>query len=476
MKMKTMIFMLWANAALATPLIPEIITPHNSLSRRAPSDTSCPSAYTSENGLRFKTYCNQNNAFNDALDPFVVATLDACLEHCSRYQGTDEGCFGVAWSISSGDCWIKNSTTSQKDMVNSAITHSALSNADDMKPLDTDCPTTDLAVESINGVAGMGYTVHCGKIVPLGMYDLCFQGYGNCLPGPFNNYYHATSLEGCLEHCLGEHPLCNAVSYNPGLEVGYPNCWLKTMAGNSFVAPPTNMGIMHTAAITRLDTISTTCPKNSRYTTTSTNKQFDIQCGKININSAIGSSNITSVHSQNLTSCLDTCGSNKKNCVGVVFDPSLSTGFNNCYLQNQTWPVEDKASVTYAALNGVSPSTSSATSSPSSKSKSKAWIAGPVVGSILVLAIIGAALLWWRRRKAKAASGAQGGMGQELSGNGVGTYNGYGGPQEAKTQYAGYAAVPNAPSELPSQENQVQELDAASKMPPHRNGPAELPS
>lgn len=336
--------------------------------------------------------------------------MEDCMERCSRYWGEGEGCYGVVWRESDNMCWMRNSTTGTANMVDDTGIHAALTKSSDMTPLDSDCPAADLSTHT---VGNFGYTVHCGKVIS-GQYDTCWQGYPVCNQSPFIGFYHATSLEECLNRCIEEHPLCRGVSYNPGLEIGYANCWPKTGFDNSLSTPDAKMGILHSATVTSLDRIDTSCPEDKGYTATG-NKQFEIHCGQLN-----AGTNITSFHSQNLTACMDACASSDKNCIGIVFDSTLANGYENCYLQNTTSVISSKDSTTYALLSGTPLPSSSGTPLPGGSnsnsnststgpqaadkednSSSKAWIAGPVIGGILVLVLIGFALIWWRRRKAR---------------------------------------------------------------------------
>lgn len=376
---------------------------------------SC-SSYSSKNGLNFTVYCDINNPFNDAFTPAVpnIANKEDCMELCSRYWGNGEGCFGVVFVPSKGNCWIRNSTTSSASFTPEVGTFSALlTNTNEMTGYSTACPNADLSVNTLSGVDGLQYTTNCGKVI--NGQDLCFSGYP-CLDNPFYGYYHTETMEECLRICVDSHPLCRAVSWNPGLQIGFANCWLKTgFPGDAIVDPRTNMGVLHSATITQVDPIDRNCPSSKTYSATG-NKNFDIHCGQLN-----QGSNITQIHTQNVTACMDACAASDKNCVGILFDSTLAGGFNNCYLQNTTSVISDQASATYAVLsNTVLPSSSasagsgsnsgssgnnsnSSDSSSSSSGGSKAWIAGPVVGGLAGLAIIGFAIFFWRRRKADKA-------------------------------------------------------------------------
>ena len=345
---------------------------------------------------------------------FTSNSMADCMEHCSRYWGNGEGCYGVVWR-EDNKCWIRNSNTTVNSIVDSTDgTHSALIATDTYAKIDTACPEADLSIHTLDGVPGLGYTVQCNKVI--GGYDTCWSGYPDpCwdeqhVQGLFSGFYHTKTLEECVRICVDQSPLCKGVSWNPDYSIGFANCWPKTgFSDNAVATPPKNDGVIHSVTITSFDPIDADCPSNDKYSTTD-NHNFDIHCGQLN-----DGTNITSIHALNITSCMDSCATRDK-CVGVVFDSTLANGFNNCYLQNTTSTLSNKASATFAALSGTSIPSSSGSStpdnsnsgssspSPSDGGGSKAWIAGPVVGGIVGLAIIAGALFWWRRRQNAAAA------------------------------------------------------------------------
>ena len=44
--------------------------------------------------------------FTDALSPFKTGSMEDCMEHCSRYWGNSEGCYGVVWNEDDTNCWL----------------------------------------------------------------------------------------------------------------------------------------------------------------------------------------------------------------------------------------------------------------------------------------------------------------------------------------------------------------------------------
>lgn len=87
-------------------------------------------------------------------------------------------------------------------------------------------------------------------------------------------------------------------------------------------------------------------------------------------------------------------------CKGVVLDMSLSYGYDNCYLQNVTGEANHGANATFALR-------ASTDNSSSGGSGSKAWIAGPVIGIVAVLALLVTLGLYWRKRRARKLADEQ---------------------------------------------------------------------
>jgi hypothetical protein len=406
------------------------------------------------------------------------------MEHCSRYMGDGEGCFGIVWVEENGECWIRNSTTGTQNMVRKDGHYSALVVNGEMSGFDTKCPAADASVHEVAGVDGMGYTMNCNKVIS--GFDTCFSGMPKpCLDSPYKGFFHTETLEECINICVDQHPLCKAVSWSPDLKIGFANCWPKSgFPEGGLQSPGTKLGNIHTATITRIDPIDNKCPSSTTY---NTNKaKFDIHCGQVN-----SGTNITSIHSQNITSCMDACANHDQKCIGVVFDSNLSGGFKNCYLQNTTNTVSDQASATYAALangssgNGNGNGNGNNNSDDSSSSPSKAWIAGPVLGGIAAIALLAFAIFWWRRRKAKATGthalekdghefGSYGAApAYSPGGNGAtGYYDAPPGVQAGQQRYD----APPPPMEMSGQGVEANELPASTKYAHAKSAPHELPS
>lgn len=327
-----------------------------------------------------------------------------------------------------------------------------------MKGYDTNCPNKDLEDKTLPGVPGISYTTHCGKAIA--EPPRCFDEY-DCLDEPYRAFYHTESLEECLKVCAGLHPLCRAVSWNPGLQVGYANCLPKYGKTPSFVAPTSKQGIIHAAQMIAFDTPDTKCPDEKLYKATASSAQFTISCGKTN-----PGRNITNLHTQNLTACMDACAASDQGCTAALYSTVLDGGYNNCYLQKTESILSDLGTSIYAAItdgksvsnssssnSGSTASSTSSSSSSSSSSPSKAWIAGPAIGGIAILAALGFAFFWLRRRKAAKAGEKE--AYANSPGAGYGYVPGHDGAEQSYHGSAGGAAntvemhAPSPTSELP---------------------------
>lgn len=390
--------------------------------------------------------------------------MTECMERCSRYAGNGEGCFGVVWIPSRTECWIRNSTTGTQNLKKVEDAHSALLVDGQMSTFDTKCPAADGSTNELSGVSGMGYTMNCNKVIT--GYETCFSGMSKpCFESPYSGYFHTETMEECIQICVEQHPLCKAVTWSPELKIGYANCLPKTgYPEGGLTSPGAKQGILHSATITRIDPVNRDCPTEKTFTTTS-KATFDIHCGQ-----ASSGTNMTMMHTQNVTACMNACAATDK-CVGVVFDSSLAGGFKNCYLQNTTNTVADLSSYMYASLSSKSGNSNdnsnnnnnsgSNSSTKKSKSKSKAWIAGVVIGAIAALALIAFAIWWFRRRRATATANAA----VEKDGHEFGAY----GPAPAYSPGAtqgSYTDAPlahtAAPMELSGQSHAANELPAST--------------
>ena len=245
-------------------------------------------------------------------------TYGDCLELCSRFAGDGEGCFGVHWTVDGGHCWLRNSNVSTSDLKPDTGSVSALVNRNQMKGFDTAC--TDEDYQKLTGVDGIAYTTNCNQVYQ-GEIQCFDEDEYPCLD-PARYFYHAESLEECLGFCVALHPRCRIVSWNPGLQVGFANCWPRFGNQNPKLGQPSSQqGTMHSAAIIEAPTPDSACPQDNVYHSggQANGTQFDIHCGKLN-----QGLNITSLQAQNITYCMDACAANKDGCTAVLYSSSLS--------------------------------------------------------------------------------------------------------------------------------------------------------
>jgi hypothetical protein len=110
----------------------------------------------------------------------------------------------------------------------------------------------------------MKYTMRCDKVVLAA--GTCWDEVDDCLVPPFRGFYHTETFDECLKICVEQHPLCRAISWNPGPEIGFANCWPKTdFNDSSLIDSSPNDGTFHSATITQIDQIDTKCPESSSY-------------------------------------------------------------------------------------------------------------------------------------------------------------------------------------------------------------------
>ncbi|ETN36510.1 uncharacterized protein HMPREF1541_08788 [Cyphellophora europaea CBS 101466] len=227
---------------------------------------------------------------------------------------------------------------------------------------------------------GYQYRIYCGYRHNGDNYDINKR--------PDYQPFHADTLDDCLNYCSRGGPLCRGVLYSEGLRTGYRNCYPKSVNGSDPFKLVPDPGT--TTAIGILS-VNSTCTSSSY--TASGGGVFNTSCD------TTGSGpDIKKVHSDNFEACIDECANYRpenggNSCFGVLYEPSASGGFQNCYLkydlQNRTSGNFNLA-VLAEAGNGNGDDDSS----------SNAWIAGVVVGPVVAIAAAVGAFFWWRRRRA----------------------------------------------------------------------------
>ena len=304
------------------------------------------------------------------------------MEECSI---TEPLCFGTVYIISTGTCWYKNDTFTYKP---SAITNTsdsilAVPKAGALDPQDTTCQFQNNSIQA--SASSENFTIHCGL-------DVNGGGYSPSNAPVVGAPYHAKNLSDCMEQCSQASPFCKAVAYNPGMGVGYANCYPKSSVpslgpGGSPDGPNDRLFLRHSAVAQDPPPIDDPCQTTGQAVTSTKGTSYGLACDQDR-----GGNDFSKYFESTLQSCIDRCDQESTtNCLGVIFDTELTSGWENCYLKNGTGIANNgRTGFVFARRDGQ----------VEQKSKSKAWIAGPVIGGLAAVAILGA--FWWyfqRKRK-----------------------------------------------------------------------------
>ena len=356
--------------------------------------SSTCSGYTSPNGLEFQVHCDQE--FSGSVTTNAQASADSVEECMGICSTTRPRCYAISYDASTKECSALNASTSlngdrtNKDGVTVAIAQASQL----LTPTDLICPYANSTMHTTQN--GEQFSILCG---------VDFASYGDYCPyslGDYNDFDcppHTDSLSQCMDICSTVHPWCSGVTWNPDMVDGYANCYLKNdLTGGSPVSSTGDV-MAHSAKVTArsIADLSVACPKNY----TSKNGQvYDMHC----FENRVATQNITSIHEQSVQHCIEACSSyTEESCLGVVFDLGMTDGYDNCYLLNSTGSPNGGANTTFAQREDRSSGINSSQGSQSGGS-SKAWIAGPVIGAIALLAALLLAFFFWRRRSRRAPS------------------------------------------------------------------------
>ncbi|KAL4903364.1 hypothetical protein BDW74DRAFT_179782 [Aspergillus multicolor] len=394
--------------AVAWPSNPRI------LPRQVEATATCPSTstYSTPNGLNFTSHCDRTidpSAYSSD-DPITSTTFTDCMNTCST---TSAPCYGIIFAERNSTCFtLTNGTVATEDnLASSDSTDIALVEpTSQLDGVDTSCPFSNNTLQTTE--SGLDFEIKCyNDMIPYGHY--CPW---NLVDDPWCKL-HTDTLEECMEYCAEAHPLCRAVTWNPDLGNGFGNCYLKDFNG-TLVSGEHEEGYVIHAALVQLPILldengdeAAACPSQLNYTSTTSlqvRKDFEIRCYE----SRSGTGNLTTIHTATLEACMDRCASydpiadSESNfgvetgeCVGVVFDRTMAVGYENCALLSDVGQSKGEISSTFARITAaIDPSDED----EGSGSGSKAWIAGPVVGGVAGVVILGAGVWWWRRRKSPA--------------------------------------------------------------------------
>lgn len=333
--------------------------------------------------------------------------MESCMDRCSTIRPL---CYGVAFNHDDGTCWFKNKTfTYQSDVATqSNDTHLAVARRTELTGFATDCPYNNGTTQEINGA---NFTIHCNQDI-LGA-DYCPMQALNCL-------YHTDSFDDCMNLCTSSETKCSGIVWNPDMKKGFGNCYPKFNLTDGFVARNNENninGIAHSAVL-QYPKIRNTC-ESAKVVASSNGTGYTLTC-----NQDRAGNDLTHYHDTNLKSCIDTCEQyTVGECVGVIFDTNMQSGFENCYLKSGIGtPNPNRPGYVLALKGGTVDSGNSTDGSGDdsgngsgsdnggnggSSGLSGGAIAGIVIGCVAGLALIGLAA-WFFLRKRRSQSQAAG--------------------------------------------------------------------
>ena len=351
-------------------------------------------SYTTPNGLQFDIQCAQQFIGNvTALTSTNNDDMATCMDQCSLLRPR---CYAIWFDKPNHTCYLLDKNHTAPNYITNKDINVALADKSQLRtPEDLSCPYPDHSHQTSQD--GEEFEVLCGMDINTDA-DYCAYNLG-----PFDCPPHADTYADFMQYCSEAHPLCKGFAYNPGLEAGYGNCYLKYEATKqqAFAYPlfVTHGGVVKSASVVNEPRVE--CPQDRTYSSAN-GANFTIEC----YDSRYGSQNFTSAHKSSVRECMDSCSNTTDmGCIGVVFDSTLQDGWENCYLLNDTGVPNRPSDGISARLTESSASGSETQANRSgSGDRSKAWIAGPVIGAVVVLAILIGGFLWWRRRRRRSSN------------------------------------------------------------------------
>lgn len=355
------------------------------------SASSCAeTSYTSPKGLQFSLYCDQDRTTVGDIDNAGADNVEDCLNQCSMHPA--KACGAAAFDSTARKCFFKNSTITEVGAVAREGWTLGIANRTQYEPLSTECSNNGANQEAKNGLT---FTLYCDQTV-VG-FDACPDDSPECRA-------HTESLNECLDVCSTLHPICTGVAWDPSLTFGFLNCYPKNATARVFDNARASAGDGLRCAKALLEIPADDCPSAVNGRIVASNKDsFTISCGEDR-----PGNNITARHAASLGACVDTCATyTQANCLGAAFDTNMANGYENCYLKSEVGITTMQSGFTFAlrqttsnspATNNTSPDKSNSTAEKNSSSK--AWIAGPVIGALVAVALIIAAIWWFRKSKA----------------------------------------------------------------------------
>ncbi|KAF2838768.1 hypothetical protein M501DRAFT_1031826 [Patellaria atrata CBS 101060] len=387
----------------------------SALAIRQSSGSACGlnSTFESYVGQRFTTFCETDaDTFNIGEPIPGIESLEICADKCSD---SFYPCYGAVYSPLTKNCWQKTGPITQPYFSFNDDRQVAVADPAQLE-LSGDnfaCGLDDGSIFTTDD--GMKFEIKCGFDLPGN--SLCPSNSAACES-------HAQTLEECMDYCANSQPLCVGAVWGDPQEyaVGFSNCFLKNDTSSRVVSRP---GMFHFAKAVLDIPDDGNCEDGDTYTTSGNNAvKFELKCDTKAANADV----IDAIHKDNRGDCFDACAASDDDCMSAMFDSTLESGFKNCYLLSSSGRRSNAPGYVFASIsqrsrqnpNGTS-SSDSDSSTPSSgasadsqtnsadsntnlsSSSSKAWIAGPVIGVIVVLVALAGVIFWRRRRKAREA-------------------------------------------------------------------------
>ena len=347
--------------------------------------------YLSINNLTFEVHCG-NNIIDRNITILSAPSFQACLDACATHDGA---CYGVTYYIRGNECFLKDASTTITTLFEDSDFQAALTDASQLTTFNSTCPYPDGDTRQTDG--GIKFQIYCDQDLPGLDYS----------PDDTQHLYHAKDLDDCMDWCSRRHPLCKAVSYNPDMLHGFANCYPKFDFKTANLQETPNY-VTHSAVAIFDGAVDGSCSDQTTYNGPK-GRSFQLSCDK----GSVSGSNISSHHEDSLTKCVDLCATHEDPlCRGVVFQPSMEYGFENCYLKNASGIAVGASGTDLAILVNSTKDDEGggggggAVRSPTPKhGKNKGWIAGPVVGVVAAILLVGLAWFWRRKRAHHKRSG-----------------------------------------------------------------------
>lgn len=366
-------------------------------------DNCTNGTYTTPNGLEFEKKCGFDTSAEVLFEPqkwgLTVESIEDCMDECSMAYGGI--CGAASYNLVKKECSLKKAGKESRDINGTFEDRDviiAFTNKAQVQPLNMDCPGNGTEMYTKNG---MPYTVLCET-----SYNQDDVDFTNKVA----RRIHTSTLEECMEECSTGQPLCLGVLWNGNQNNGFPNCYPK---GGNFDEKMLSRDNQSQSALVPKQPSNFTCANDLNHV--KENKTFHVACQKSGSGEDVARS-----HESGIEDCVNKCATYKPqnatspDCTGVLYDVTMKTGWENCYLKQAMNDISSDPDYSIAlladggsdgALGGVVP-TNTPTGGPSAGQNSGGGrdvkvpaIVGSVVGAFALLAMVVMAILFTRRRK-----------------------------------------------------------------------------